>query len=442
MFMLTPYNMGENFEVMDYRKKAHKSIFDEGTKSLYARVEDRFSGDTSEINQFTDKAKDRSMKLGTSVEYIPHEGTLLNLFVYWALFDYAVALAYVKTFMGRHSRLAQEDTVWFYAFLNSMSEGVARTVALHRNKYVLHTRKGDVHCSGILLFIIMLRESAVVTAHDPDIIRQQIAKSRYKLAELGYDIKEFHKWILNRMACLASSKQTSTDIVTHMMSAYRTHSDKDLVDYIERQVDDAKDAEKVITPPWLIRKVEGKLNRIQAREDLESLQQAEDIHVLESRVQGNQQSHNNNFARRSNNGGGRGRGNGGRGRGRGNNQRSNNAGRGRGGRGNSRSRNGPNNKKKKYLPPPELRNKPKPTNPFHKETVRGFDYYWCDNHTWCSHTTPECKKPDTGTNNNNNNNSNSNNSNGGGRGDRNGRRVSAYTSLIQRGQDARETVQE
>ena len=388
-----------------------------------------------------EKAKDRCAKMGLSIQHVPIGGKRKNIFVYWALFEYAIVLAFVRTFVGKKNRRAQEDAMLYYMLYHSVSDEFLKTMALYRSSYVLETKHGDEHCSGLLYAIILIRECAVTTAYDPDLIRQQLAKARYKLADYGYDIKQWHKWLLSLQTQLASSQQTSTDIVSHMMTGYRSHPDADLVQYVERIFDEAKDAGRDITPTWLIKKAEGKADRIKAKEDLATLQQAEDIQVLESRVQaGGRPSYTN--SRRSS-GGGRGRGNSGGGRGRNTgNPRNSNAGRGnQGGRGRGRSNSRSSGRRKKYLPPPELRNKPKPSNPDHKEVVRGMEFYWCDNHTWCSHKTPDCKKPDTGINNNSNNNSNSN-GNGGGRGDRNGRRVSAFTSLIQRGQSTLETVEE
>ena len=281
-----------------------------------------------------------------------------------------------------------------------------------------------------------------MSAFDPDLIKLQLSRLPFKLAECGHDIPSMHAYVDEKELQLASTGETSSDVVTHLMTAYRSHPDPEIVQYAERQYDNRKDKGKKVTAKWLRKKVEGKVYRIKAKEDLAALHTADDIHVLESRVQGNRRSHSNHSGRSN---GGRGRGNGGRGRGRSNSRSNSNAGRGNqggrgrsGGRTNGRSR---SNSRRRYQPPRELRNVPKPDNPNQSKMVRGKEFFWCDNHSWCGHKTVACENPDDEPSNNGNNNSNSN-GNGGGRGDRNGRRVSAYTSLIQRGRETLETVQE
>ena len=126
-------------------------------------------------------------------------------------------------------------------------------MVLYRSSYVLETKHREEHCSGLLLAIIIIRECAVAAAYDPDLIRQQLAKARFKLADYGYDIKQWHKWSLSLQTQLASSQQTSTNIVSHMTTGYRSHPDAGLVQYVERIFDEAKDAGRDITPTWLIK---------------------------------------------------------------------------------------------------------------------------------------------------------------------------------------------
>ena len=89
---------------------------------------------------------------------------------------------------------------------------------------------------------------------------------------------------------------------------------------------------------------------------------------------------------------------------------------------------------KQYFPPPQLKDVPKPSDLSTKKVVDGLDYYWCDNHGWCSHKTPDCKKPETGSlhpKNPHYKGGSGGGSNSGG-GNRDGRAVRAYEALLDR----------
>ena len=85
------------------------------------------------------------------------------------------------------------------------------------------------------------------------------------------------------------------------------------------------------------------------------------------------------------------------------------------------------------LPPPELKNVGKPSDPNTKKIVNGVEHLWCDNHSWCSHKTCDCRKPKTGIlHPENPNNKNGNGGNQPGGGNRNGRAVTPYSALLTR----------
>jgi hypothetical protein len=104
------------------------------------------------------------------------------------------------------------------------------------------------------------------------------------------------------------------------------------------------------------------------------------------------------------------------------------------GRGDGRT----NKHRKKYQPPPELQNEPKPSDPNKKITVQGREYKWCDTHKWCAHITTECRDLTSGGNSSGNATgatgaTGANGANASQGGNRNGRAVQAYNALLNRG---------
>ena len=270
---------------------------------------------------------------------------------------------------------------------------------------------GGEHPSGLIFLKLCLDNSAVTTSFDPETIRGQLSKAPEKFASLQYNVKELNSWIRENMLHLKSHGQTSTDVLSHLWATYKSSNDQEFVTYITGIEDQVRDDDLEINYGGLMKKAQSKTERLMVSRNLNNISKTGDdgIQALQTEVVQDLQRENQalqaelqamqtevpNWRSGSND------------------------------RTNKHSSN--NRPRRKYLPPAELQNEPKPSDPNKKITVKNFHYQWCDTHKWCSHVTKDCKRPSSGS---------PSDGNSGGdnavQGSRNGRAVKAYNALISR----------
>ena len=76
---------------------------------------------------------------------------------------------------------------------------------------------------------------------DPDLIRTQLSRSAAKFAELNYDVPNFNKWINLKVGQLRQCGETSSDLRSHIMHAYLSSNNAELVTYVKREKDYMRD---------------------------------------------------------------------------------------------------------------------------------------------------------------------------------------------------------
>ena len=216
---------------------------------------------------------------------------------------------------------------------------------------------------------------------------------------------------------LKSHGQTSTDVLSHLWATYKSSNDQEFVTYITGIEDQVRDDDLEINYGGLMKKAQSKTERLMVSRNLNNISKTGDdgiqalqtemvqeyearVGSYEAKVQALQaelqalQTEVPNWRSGSND------------------------------RTNKHSSN--NRPRRKYLPPPELRDEPKPSDPNKKITIKNFHYQYCDTHKWCSHVTKDCNKPASGNPNGGNSGGDNN------QGNRNGRAVKAYNALIDR----------
>jgi hypothetical protein len=282
---------------------------------------------------------------------------------------------------------------------------------MERSTYILADPNGEEHASGLLFLKLCLQHSAVAESFDPETIRNQLSKASDKFASLKFNVKELNNWVKEKMLHLQSHGQTSTDVMSHVWTAYKSSNDKEFVNYIRGLEDQVQDDQVEINWKGLMKKAQSKTERLIVARNLLSLSDpgTNEVQALQARVEDLQsevQALQTEIPSRNNsNAQGQDRGN-------------------QPGRGDGRT----NKHRRKYQPPPELQNEPKPSDPNKKITVQGREYKWCDTHKWCAHITTECRDLTSGGNKGGNTDGNNKSQEG----NRNGRAVQAYNALLSR----------
>ena len=164
----------------------------------------------------------------------------------------------------------------------------------------------------------------------------------------------------------------STDVATHLLTAYKTSNDEKLRLYIDHLEDIARESGEYLEVKSLMNNVKMKFDALETSRKLEAVAKQEDeIVALKAQIK--------DLKKKGTNSGGSGSGNSG-----GN------------GKGKSRNRNRNNKKKegdapKKFQFPKELKKKPEPSDLSKPHKIDGVDWWFCKNHKWCRHKNSDCK---------------------------------------------------
>jgi hypothetical protein len=246
------------------------------------------------------------------------------------------------------------------------------------------------------------------------VIRKELAHAYLKFKEIKYDVRAFHDWVQQKINALRQTGHTSTDVATHLLTAYKTSNDEKLRLYIDRLEDIARETGTYLEEKDLMNKVKMKFDALETARKLEAVAKQEDeIVVLKAQIKSLKKGKSGN-----DNSGGSGSGTGGKG----------------GKRGKDRKK---KDGKKEYVPfPKELRKKPEPTDLNKPLVIEGVNYYFCKKHKWCRHKGSDCKgfdrKKDEGTAPGNDGSTaatqNTTNNSGG---DRGGRAIRAVGAIVQ-----------
>jgi hypothetical protein len=208
----------------------------------------------------------------------------------------------------------------------------------------------------------MISESAADVTLDPDTIRKELSFAPSKFKELKYNVDDFNSWVLLKIKQLRQHGQESSDLRTHLFSAYKSSEDKEFVTYINAVKDGLRDTRTNIRPKQLLAKAKLKAEELDkdrkfANIDSEGSDQllalkaefAQKLSALETKVTAS------------------------------------------GGNGGTHAGQKKRGKGKPF--PAELKEAPRPSDPSKPKVISGVEYWWCDGHgKWGQHQIYTCRK--------------------------------------------------
>jgi hypothetical protein len=407
--------------ILNYKKKAHLKIYEAATKALFADTKDRYDMDVIGAVNLLQKINDRCTDLGLRILFIPENKDALkkliaghdsvpgvNLCHNHGTLRRELIKSYVRTFVNLPCREAQEDDMLCMMLQNSLTEKAYQTVTRDPSQYMVGGEK-----SGLLLLKTILEQSAIDSSIDPDVIRKELAHAYLKFKELKYDVRSFHDWVQQKINALRQTGHSSTDVATHLLTAYKTSNDEKLRLYIDRLEDIARESGTYLEEKDLMNKVKMKFDALETSRKLEAIsKQEDDIVALKAQIKSLKKGKSGGDSSGGSNSSG--------------------SGGGRRGKDNKKKKDG----KKEYIPfPKELRKKPEPTDLTKPIVVEGVNYYFCKKHKWCRHKGSECKGIDRNPNGNrttaNDGGSTTQTTTNTGGGDRGGRAIRAVGAVVQ-----------
>jgi hypothetical protein len=154
---------------------------------------------------------------------------------------------------------------------NSLTEKAYQTVTRDPSAYTVEGEK-----SGLMLLKTILEQSAVDSSIDPDVIRKELAHAYLKFKELKYDVRLFHDWVQQKLNALRQTGHSSTDVATHLLTAYKTSNDEKLRLYIDRLEDSARESGQYLQVKSLMNNVKMKYDALETSQRLEAVAKQDD----------------------------------------------------------------------------------------------------------------------------------------------------------------------
>ena len=211
---------------------------------------------------------------------------------------------------------------------------------------------------------VVLMNSAIDALVDPDVIRTQLANAYQKFKEDNYDVLKFNNWVLQKVSQLTQMGTTSTDLRSHLFTAYESSPDEDFVRYIAYQRDEISDnPNKDYSYQKLMNRAKEKHNRIMTQRQMQQYKAPPrdgDIVALTATVNELKKQLNTKQTTPENNSKG-------------------------GNKHNKREGRKPFPRKYFKGIPSELKTKPKPADITKPVQINDKDYYYCLVHGWCTH---------------------------------------------------------
>ena len=276
--------------------------------------------------------------------------------------------AYVATFVNTHSRVFQEDRMLAKMLKSSLTKKAFLSITMDPDTYEVNG-----HQSGLMLLKTILDKSPINSSIDPDVIRKEIANTNLKFKELGWDVRLFNDWIVLKQAQLTQSGQRSSDITTHLWTAYLDSQDKEFKDFIVKLRDDVliKDP-RDLSVTKLMGFAKKKFDQLETERRLMAVERKRDDEfvALQMKIK--------KFEQRD---------------------RAGNPGKQhpqqpRKDKRKAAERKARKKEKKegKWKPLPEsLKSKPEPADLTKPVKVDGDDWWYCKKHKWCKHANDKCK---------------------------------------------------
>jgi hypothetical protein len=378
--------------VLNYTNKLHKAHYFKASATLYPDdSKERFDLTEGSLQNFLNRIRDRAIDCRLSTVEVPRDmnnpaAGRVNIITHHTELGYDRIRAYAATFVSTPTRACQDDDMLYQCLAASLTQDAYDTINSFEGEYIIQ----GTRC-GVLFLWVIIRESAAAATIAPDTIRKELAHSDAKFRELKYDVQEFNQWVNLKVKQLRQHGEESTDLRTHLFTAYASASDTSLVKYIEGLKDDLRDRRITITPTELMSKAKNKADELDKERRFKALggptdTKDEQILALEAKLEALAKKFGTGKRNNNGNGGGNRSGKGG-------------------------NRQGKQGKKGKKDPnakpfPKELIDAGAPDDTSKPRTIDGVDYWWCTHHNkWGKHKTSECKAKDgNGSNNNRSNN--------------------------------------
>ena len=166
------------------------------------------------------------------------DGTTRNILTHYGQVSLENTRAHATTYVNTPTRDAQDNDMFYYFLVDSLTNEFRTTVLLYSEVYTV--TNVPVASSLLKQIIILTRvDNPASTMH----IREMLIESKRKLLLLKGNITEFNQWVRKQMGRLHAREQEAVDLLYYLWKAYKAAPDEEFVTYIKdlkSQCDDGR----------------------------------------------------------------------------------------------------------------------------------------------------------------------------------------------------------
>ena len=233
-FALTP-GLHDIGTAIDYGTRSGIILYQRGASALTPP----FNGEPDGVTLLTERLFDRSSEMGWNH---PNADILtihtlrnghpvqLDLIQEFGLLTMDEVLAEVMTYIGTHTRRAQNAVMMYHCIMATLTEDAHSRIVTESHRYTINGVP-----NGPLLFRYLLHTITIDTRATTTYIRLNMSNLDTYISVVDNDIEKFNLYVKEQRRQLKNRGEESQDLLINVFKAYLSVNDKYFVDYINRK---------------------------------------------------------------------------------------------------------------------------------------------------------------------------------------------------------------
>jgi hypothetical protein len=222
-FSLSPAQTSN--DIIDYSTSDGMKLYTKATKPQKNEYDGSSEGLRLVLETFRDHAFESNWVANLT---IPTSNGDRNLAARYGQITDAELRAYVTTFSGTQTRLAQNSSQMLSYLKGSLDDTFKLEVYMNAAAYTLAGVE-----SGELFLMEIIKLVNADTRATVGYLRESLSVLPSMVVKLNNDIKAINKYVNNQVEALTQRGEVSSDLMTNIFKAYAVVQDKDFVRYIE-----------------------------------------------------------------------------------------------------------------------------------------------------------------------------------------------------------------
>ena len=239
-----------NAEILDFNTSEAKDIFKFATKSIYSDTETKFDGSPEGLQNFLFHLKLRADSFGWNdderiLDIRVADGQVVqrkNLLENYGSITVDQVRQHSNVYVNHPTRNAQDSYMLHQAVFKSLDVKILNKI---RHKTDEYTINGFV--PGELFLRVVIREVYTDTNATLVRIHRQLQDLPKYMDTINNDVEKFNLYVEDLEAQLAARGHRSTELLTHLFTAYSGVKDSVFVRYIEAKQNDYDEGKDITT---------------------------------------------------------------------------------------------------------------------------------------------------------------------------------------------------